>query len=136
MHPLLRISVGMVFLFASVLGAGKAFGQGGATGAISGEVLDSQGGAVADAEVQIISVATDSVVRKLPTVSDGSFVATLLPPGTYYAVVNKSGFSEAKASNIEVRVTETTKISITLKAGAVSEKVEIRSEERRVGKEC
>src|SRR5438477_6330715 len=40
-------------------------------------------------------------------------------------MVNKSGFAEAKASGIEVRVTETTKVTITLKPGAVSEKVEI-----------
>ena len=52
-------------------------------------------------------------------------MATLLPPGTYYVVVNKSGFSEAKATGIEVRVTETTRVTITLKPGAVTEKVEI-----------
>ncbi|HKF24695.1 MAG TPA: TonB-dependent receptor, partial [Candidatus Acidoferrum sp.] len=40
-------------------------------------------------------------------------------------MVNKSGFSEAKAGGIDVRVTETTKVSIALKPGAVSEKVEI-----------
>ena len=125
MRRLLRISVGIVFLLALAFTANRALGQGGATGAVSGEVLDTQGGAVADADVQIISVATESAVRKVSTGTDGSFVATLLPPGTYYVVVNKSGFSEAKASNIEVRVTETTRIAITLKAGAVSEKVEI-----------
>jgi hypothetical protein len=119
------MGVGIVFLLALAFTADRALGQGGATGAVSGEVLDTQGGAVADADVQIISVATESVVRKVSTGTDGSFVATLLPPGTYYVVVNKSGFSEAKASNIEVRVTETAKIAITLKAGAVSEKVEI-----------
>jgi len=47
--------------------------------------------------VQIINTATDSVARKVSTGTDGSFVATLLPPGTYYVVVNKSGFSEAKS---------------------------------------
>jgi hypothetical protein len=40
-------------------------------------------------------------------------------------VVNKSGFAEAKAGGIEVRVTETTRITITLKPGAVTERVEI-----------
>src|SRR5262249_33469123 len=103
----------------------RAYGQGGATGAISGDVLDATGGAVSDAEVQIISTATNSVARKVSAGTDGSFVVTLLPPGTYSVVVNKSGFSEAKVSGIEVRVTETTKIAITLKPGAVSEKVEI-----------
>ena len=125
MQRLLKISLGMVFLLAVVVGAGNAYGQGGATGAISGTVLDSSGGAVAAAEVQIINAATDSVTRKVVTGTDGTFVAALLPPGGYYVVVNKSGFAEAKASGIEVLVTETTKIAITMKPGAVSEKVEI-----------
>ena len=125
MQHILRFSVGMVFLAVLMLVASRAYGQGGATGAISGNVLDASGGAVADAEVQIISTATNSLVRKVSTGTDGSFVATLLPPGDYYVVVNKSGFSEVKVSAIEVRVTETTKIAITLKPGAVSEKIEI-----------
>ena len=128
MQRFLRLSLGIVFLLAIVFSAGSAFGQGGATGAISGSVLDSSGGEVADAEVQIINTATNSLARKVSTASDGSFVVPLLPPGTYYAVVNKSGFSEAKATGVEVRVTETTKISITLKPGAVSEKIEISAE--------
>ena len=102
-----------------------AYGQGGATGAISGAVVDTSGGSVAGAEVQIIDTRTESLARKVSTNADGSFVAPLLPPGTYIVVVNKSGFAEAKASGIEVRVTETTKLTISLKPGAVSEKVEI-----------
>src|SRR6266567_6304072 len=102
-----------------------AYGQGGATGAISGTVVDTSGGSVAGADVQIIDTRTETVVRKLPAGSDGSFVVPLLPPGTYSVVVNKSGFSQAKADGIAVRVTETTKVTITLKPGAVSEKVEI-----------
>ena len=125
MQRLLKISLGIVFSLAVVLGAGNAYGQGGATGAISGTVLDSSGGAIADADVQIINAATDTVTRKVTTGTDGTFVAPLLPPGGYYVVVNKSGFSQAKVSGIEVLVTETTKISIALKPGAVSEKVEI-----------
>jgi len=125
MQRFLKLGVGIVFLIVVVFASGRAHGQGGATGAISGSVLDSNGGEVADAEVQIINTATDSVARKVYTGTDGSFVVTLLPPGSYYVVVNKSGFSEAKVTGIEVRVTETTKISITLKPGAVSEKIEI-----------
>ncbi len=123
-----RFGLGVVFLLAALFSVSAAFGQGGATGAISGTVLDSGGGAIADADVQIISTATDSLARRISTGTDGSFVAPLLPPGIYYVVVNKSGFSEAKATGIEVRVTETTKIAITLKPGGVSEKIEISAE--------
>src|SRR5579864_1874341 len=117
--------IGALLLLAGTLVGTRANAQGGATGAVSGVVLDTAGGTVADADVQIIDTRTGSLARKIPTGTDGSFVAPLLPPGTYSVVVNKSGFGEAKVSGIEVRVTETTRVTITLKPGAVSEKVEI-----------
>src|SRR5271169_2406377 len=90
-----------VFLVGSLCGA-RAYGQGGATGAISGLVIDTSGGAVADAEVQIIDARTEALARRLKTNPDGAFTVALLPPSTYYVVVNKSGFAEAKAEGIEV----------------------------------
>src|SRR6516165_8804789 len=115
----------LFFLALSLFRAPAALPQGGATGAISGVVVDVGGGAVADADVQIINSATSVLVRRVNTTTDGSFVAALLPPATYFVVVNKSGFSEAKAVGIEVRVTETTRLSITLKPGTVTEKIEV-----------
>ncbi len=124
MRSIHKVAMGMALLTALLSGA-RANAQGGATGAIGGAVVDTSGGAISGADVQIINTATESVVRKLPTNSDGEFVAPLLPPGTYSVVVNKSGFGEAKVAGIEVHVTETTRVTITLKPGAVSEKVEI-----------
>src|SRR6267142_970395 len=116
---------GVVFLLATLLFGARLYGQGGATGAIGGSVIDTTGAPISGADVQIINASTQSIVRKLQTNSDGDFVATLLPPGTYIVVVNKSGFGEAKAQGIEVRVTETTRVTIPLKPGSVSERVEI-----------
>ncbi|HUL35314.1 MAG TPA: TonB-dependent receptor [Candidatus Eisenbacteria bacterium] len=123
----IRALIFVSFVFVFFNGA-RAFGQGGATGAISGTVLDVNGGAVAGADVQIINTATDALVRRLTTGPDGSFEATLLPPAKYYVVVNKSGFAEVKANNIEVRVTETTRLSVALKPGTVTEKIVISAE--------
>src|SRR5277367_5203848 len=114
-----------VLLLAGMLAGANTYGQGGATGAISGVVVDTSGGSIGGADVQVIDARTESIVRKLPTGVDGIFVATLLPPGNYIVVVNKSGFGEAKATDIEVHITETTRVTITLKPGSVSEKVEI-----------
>jgi hypothetical protein len=114
-----------VLLVAGFLTGTRVYAQGGATGAISGVVADTSGGSVAGADVQIIDTRTEVLARRLTTSTDGSFVATLLPPGTYSVVVNKAGFSEAKAIGIEVHITETTRITIALKPGTVSEKVEI-----------
>src|SRR6201982_3551064 len=129
MHRSLKSLLG-VFLFALfLLSSSRAlYAQGGATGAISGQVVDSSGSSIAEAEVQIINAATEALVRKVPTTTEGSFVATLLPPGNYSVVVNKSGSAEAKADGSEVRVTETTRVTIALKPGSVSEKVEITAE--------
>src|SRR5437773_12271374 len=124
MRGIHRILAAVLVLVGLLMGT-RACGQGGATGAISGVVVDTSGGSVADAEVQIIDTRTELLARKVSTNADGLFVVPLLPPGTYIVVVNKSGFAEAKASGIEVRVTETTKVTMTLKPGAVSEKVEI-----------
>jgi len=121
-------SIRILILLSSILAlfiGNRAFGQGGATGAISGTVTDVNGGEVAGADIQIINSATDALVRRVTSAADGTFEVTLLPPARYYVVVNKSGFSEAKAPNIEVRITETTRISIPLKPGTVSEKIEI-----------
>lgn len=114
-----------VVLLGALLGGARVYGQGGATGAISGTVVDTTQASIAEAEVQIIDAGTQQVVRKLATGPDGSFVVTLLPPGSYEAIVNKAGFAEAKTAAIEVRITETTRVTITLKPGAVTEKVEI-----------
>src|SRR5258708_17046660 len=124
MLKIIRVLI-LLPLILGLVGDTPAFGQGGATGAISGTVVDVNGGEVAGADVQIINSSTDGLVRRLTTGPDGSFEATLLPPAKYYVVVNKTGFAEAKASNIEVRVTETTRISIPLKPATVTEKIQI-----------
>src|SRR5207248_11416267 len=74
-----------------------AYGQGGATGAISGTVVDTSGGSVAGADVQIIDTRTETAGRKRPAGSDGCLVAPVLPPGAYSVGVNKCRFSQAKA---------------------------------------
>src|SRR5258708_10861410 len=84
-----------LLLLVSLMFAGSAYPQGGATRAIAGSVLDTTGAAVSAADVQIVNASTGSVVRKLSTNLAGEFVATLLPPGTYHELVNKSGFGHA-----------------------------------------
>ncbi|MBZ5528015.1 MAG: TonB-dependent receptor [Acidobacteriia bacterium] len=118
----------VVVLMIAALAGGLTYGQGGATGAINLTVEDSTGGWIAAADVQVIDARTEAVTRKVQTGADGTINIALLPPGRYRLVVNKAGFSEARASNIEVRVTETASVTIALKAGAVTEKVEITAE--------
>jgi hypothetical protein len=124
MRSAFRYALAVVFLTGLLSGV-RVYGQGGATGAISGMVTDSSGGAIADADVQIIDARTQQIARKATTNTEGAFTVPLLPPSSYSVVVNKSGFAEAKTERLDVHVTETVRVTIALKPGAVTEKVEI-----------
>jgi len=104
-----------------------AFAQGGATGAISGTIEDSSAAAVPGAEVRIIEQVSGSQFRALFTDDHGSFSALLLPVGMYTVEVHAKGFAEQKATNVEVRVTETTRMKLTLKVGTIAQSVEVSS---------
>jgi hypothetical protein len=113
----------------------SSFAQSGATGAVTGTVLDSSGGVIPGAEIQVIDGRTGLLQRKLNTDSNGNFAATLLPPSTYTVVVNAKGFGEERTTSIEVRVTETTRISVTLQPSQLTQKVEISAQVAQVNTE-
>jgi hypothetical protein len=115
------ISISLVAL----VWAAHALAQGGATGAISGTVLDPSGAVVSGAEVRIVNQDTGSLTRTITTDANGLFTATLLPVGSYAVNVVSSGFQEAKFINVAVRVTETTRMEAKLRTQAVQEQVEV-----------
>src|SRR5579864_7228745 len=105
-----------------------AFGQGGATGAITGTVQDPSGAVVANAEVRIANQETGVLERSLKTDADGAFMAPLLPVGTYNVSVQAPGFAQAKFGNILVRVTETTRMTAKLATQSVQQQIEVQAE--------
>src|SRR5271165_5388124 len=118
-------------LFMAVL-TGTMFAQGGATGAIGGVVQDATGAIIANAKVSVTSEATGEVVRQITTDASGSFVATLLPVGTYTVEVKVAGFPDTKFAGIVVRITETTRMTAIMKVGVVSAVVEVQSQVEQV----
>ena len=105
-----------------------AFGQGGATGAITGTVQDPSGAVLANASVQITNQNTDVLERTVQTGPDGTFTAALLPVGTYRVSIKSSGFAETKVTDVVVRVTETTRLNAKLATQAVQQKIEVQAE--------
>jgi hypothetical protein len=104
------------------------FAQGGARGAMTGTVKDSTGAVIPDTTVQIINQGTGVVERTVTTGKDGSFSATLLPVAMYRLVVTApktANFAKAEAVGVEVRVAETTPVSIVMKPGGATELVEV-----------
>jgi len=93
-----------------------AFGQGGATGAIAGEVLGTNGALVGNAQVEIRAAGSSTASRTVFADGSGNFTVPSLPVGTYDMVVSAGGFSTSKYDNILVRVTETTRLNPSLSA--------------------
>jgi hypothetical protein len=132
MRSLLGLVFAVVLSIAVSFFASSAFAQGGATGAIGGVVQDASGAVIANAKVTVTSEATGEVLRQLKTDATGAFNASLLPAGTYTVEVNVAGFPDTKFPGITVRITETTRITASLKLSAVKEVVEVQSEAEQV----
>ena len=118
------VAVGLFIACASWL----AFAQGGATGAITGTVSDASGAVVAGAKVDVVREATGEVERHLTTDSTGAFTATLLPVGAYTVQVSAPGFATTKFPGVVVNITETTRLTASLKVTSVSETVQVESQ--------
>ncbi len=121
-----------LLMVAILLTCSHVLAQGGATGAITGTVVDPTGAYVANASVRIVNQDTGVLARNVTTDTNGSFTAPLLPAGTYTVTVSSPGFQEARFTNIAVRVTETTRMSAKVAPLKVLEKVEVQAEVQQV----
>lgn len=105
-----------------------AFAQGSQTGGLTGVVSDPQGAVVPGATVDIINEKTGKSERRITTGDDGGYAATLLPPGTYRVEVTAKNFKKMVVTDVEVRITETTRQDVALTVGGVTETVEVQAE--------
>jgi hypothetical protein len=118
----------VVLNFVAVALSLAAFGQGGATGAITGTVQDPSGAVVGNADVRITNQDTNVLERSIKTGADGAFTAPLLPVGTYRVSIQAAGFTEGKFADIVVRVTETTRMIAKLTTQSVQQTIEVQAE--------
>ena len=104
-----------------------AAAQDAATGAIAGIVTDASGARIPKAVLTLTSSRTHAS-RMVYTDSEGMFRATLLPPGPYYVLVEAPGFKQSKADDVEVIVSETTPLTLTLAVQAGGTTVEVQAD--------
>ncbi len=98
--------------------------QAGASGTIVGTVTDSTGAIIPNARVTVTNTAT-GVASHTVTNSAGDFQAPSLRPGVYTAAAEEKGFSKSITSPFTLTVDQTVRLTIALKAGAVTETVQV-----------
>jgi hypothetical protein len=109
-----------------MLGAGAlpTKAQSAATGAVSGQVKDQQGGAVVGAEVQLIDLGTNTS-RTTSTNDAGRYSFNSIPPGTYDLAVSKPSFTLARVKEQKVEVGLALTLDVELAIGATTTTVEV-----------
>src|ERR1700745_3857073 len=95
-----------------------------ANAGITGTVTDSSGAIVSGATVTITNQAT-GLQNHATTSSAGTYAVTGLTPGVYSITVEATGFKKAVQNSVNVEVSNTATVNISLAAGATSETVEV-----------
>ena len=97
-------------------------------GTVLGTVTDASGAVVAGAKVAVSNVNTGQE-RTTETTGDGSYSVPELPIGTYTVTITQSGFQTAVTTGVVVDVASERRVDAALKAGQVSQTVEVSGEE-------
>ena len=118
----MRIITNLVLCLA--LGCTAVWAQNITTANISGIVQDSTGLAVPGAEIKATQTET-GLVRTVMSGADGAYLLTNLPIGPYQLQVSKEGFSTYVQSNIVLQVNSNPSITVQMKVGQVTEKVQV-----------
>src|SRR2546427_8856556 len=126
MSTRLLFTLGSVFLVAHLLclGVPSAFGQGTATGVITGTVIDTSGAVIPGAEVTITNKATlrATMVTTNPT---GFYSASALEAGIYDVSIKKEGFKAFVSEGVKLDPGESLGQNATLELGSTTTTVTV-----------
>ena len=106
--------------------AGPAFAQGGTTSTISGVVVDTAGGVVPGADVQIKHNAT-GVTQSSVSNAEGAFSFPSLPVGTYTVTVTLQGFKTFVANDVVLTSGAPASVRALLEVGGLEEQIVVSS---------
>ena len=93
-------------------------------GTLRGVVQDSTGALVPDADVMIVSTATNEKYSA-KTDADGRYVVPQLRPGFYKVTIAKAGFKTAAIDEVKLDVQQIRAIDVTLDVGQAAELVTV-----------
>jgi hypothetical protein len=109
-----------------VPGIGVAYAQN-TNATIRGQVLDSTGALVPNAQVVILNKNTGVTVFNGKTDSAGAFVAPQVIPGTYKITVSASGLRDAVIDNLVATVAQVASVDVNMEVGVATEVVTVES---------
>src|SRR5436190_21424202 len=107
-----------------ILSAVTLYGQAVSIATVTGHVTDEQGALLNGAQIKLAGVETGSVFNAL-TNADGIYTIPSLPIGAYTLQANFPGFQTYVQSGILLRVGDHVQLNVTMKVGAVAERVEV-----------
>ena len=81
---------------------------------LRGEVTDTNGQGIENAQVEIIDTSDGSTVETLTTDSNGEFGPVGVPPGSYEATASKQGYTFASSTTVQLEAGETENINVLL----------------------
>ncbi len=94
------------------------------TGQLTGRITDTSGAVVPGVQVTVKQTNT-GVTRTAETNNEEYYTAALLPPDSYEALTQKSGFKATEITDIDVRVNQVNRIDATLEVGAHAESIDV-----------
>jgi hypothetical protein len=97
--------------------------QSGFTGGLTGLVTDPNGAVLSNFTVEITNERTGKVERSVNSEADGSYSATLLPPGTYGLRIAAPNFKQSLIAGVPVRINETNRQDAKLEVGDITQTV-------------
>jgi hypothetical protein len=97
------------------------------TGYISGTVTDKSGAAVVGAQV-VLTTSGGGLTRNTTSNTDGAYVISGLPGGTYDIVVTAKGFQKYAAQKVVLDVAAKIRVDVQLTVGGVNEEVVVTGE--------
>lgn len=100
----------------------SAFGQ--TTGTILGHVTDPTGAVIVGTSVTVQNVDT-GLTRKTSSNTEGVYIVSLLPPGSYRVTVEAQGFRSFAQSGIRLEVGQNARVDASLTLGATTERIEV-----------
>ncbi|MDQ2948130.1 MAG: Plug and carboxypeptidase regulatory-like domain-containing protein, partial [Acidobacteriota bacterium] len=108
----------------SLLFGSALIGNAQTSGTILGTVRDSSGAGVANAKVTVVDI-NKGTTQTATTDESGSYNVPFLPPGTYRATVEQTGFARQQSADTPLDVDQRARLDFTLQIGNVSETVSV-----------